>query len=89
MKIFKYPLAVVDRQTVEMPKGATILCCQIQLDKPCLWAAVDPDAPLEPRTILVVGTGRDTAFGLATTEYIGTIQLNEGVFIFHVFELVE
>jgi len=89
MKVYKYPLDVVDRQEVNMPKGATILCCQVQIVRPCLWATVDPDAPLEPRTIFVVGTSHDIPFDLATVRYIGTFQNLDGALIFHVFEQVK
>ncbi len=99
MKIFKYPLRIaawrwlgyvrpLGNQTVDMPKNASILCCQAQCDVPCLWATVDPDAPLEQRTFFTVRTGHDITFDLAATRYIGTVQLRDGTFI-HVFELVE
>ena len=89
MRIFKYPIAIADKQEVDMPKGASILCCQVQVNRVCLWAAVDPGVPLEPRTILMVGTGKDVTFDLTAVRYIGTIQNLDGTLVFHVFEPVE
>lgn len=57
MKIFKYPLRVDDRQTVQLPKGAELLTVQVQHGSPCLWALVDEAAETESRVILMYGTG--------------------------------
>lgn len=38
--IWKYPLQVLDRQTLFMPPGAEILSLQTQFGNPCLWARV-------------------------------------------------
>ena len=45
MKIFKYGLAVRDDVRIALPRGARILCVQVQDVRPCLWALVDPEAP--------------------------------------------
>jgi len=56
-QIWKYPLETTDGQTIRMPKDSQILCVQTQFDRPCLWALVDPNQPLEDRHILIFGTG--------------------------------
>lgn len=85
--IWKYPLEATHLQPIAMPRGARILCVQTQGARmheavACLWAAVDPDAPLEARMILVYGTGEMGVRG----SYIGTFQVNAGSLVFHVFE---
>lgn len=84
-RIFKYPLVVTDRSGVALPKDAQILCVQVQADTPCLWALVDPVAPLEPATFLIHGTGHPVAPGVGAHNYVGTFQLHGGRLVFHVF----
>ena len=82
--IWKFPLEVTDNNVIKMPKGAQILSVQVQHNIPCLWAAVDPEAELETRTIFTVGTGHPIS--LDAGRFIGTYQLNYGRFMGHVFE---
>jgi len=81
--IFKYALLVTDRQEIEMPVGAKILTCQVQREKPCVWALVDPSAPQEFRTFSTYGTGHPIY--QEPGEYVGTYQLESGGFVGHVF----
>lgn len=85
--IWKFPLAVNDKQAIQMPKGAKILTVQVQGDGglPCIWALCDTEAPLENRLIAMFGTGHQAPEGAA--DYIGTFQLHNGEFVFHVFEM--
>ena len=78
--IWKFP---VMSDVIEMPEGAEILSVQTQHDQPCLWALVDPDAPMERRTFNVVGTGIPFE---GDGQFLGTFQLLGGGFIGHVFE---
>ena len=82
--IWKFPLKLEDEQTIEVPGGyaATMLCVQLQRG-PCLWARVNTDARPCPVTILMRGTG----FALAGDEgaYLGTVLIEGGVFMTHVF----
>lgn len=87
-RIFKYPIQVDDYQVIEMNKGAVILTVQTQREKPCIWAIVDPDAPLEPRRLRLAGTGHPIDEPLEEMKYIGTFQLGGGAFIGHLFEQV-
>jgi len=98
--IWKFPLAPADVIEVEMPEGAVILAVQTQQEVPCLWAIVDPDAPLEKRTILMMGTGHPRAefdgkltritpearWKVVDSGYIGTVQMMGGELVFHFFE---
>jgi hypothetical protein len=82
MRIFKYPLRVDDRQTVQLPKGAELLTVQTQHGSPCLWALVDEAAETESRVILMHGTGHPIS---CLGKYLGTFQLDGGNLVFHAF----
>ncbi len=85
MKIFKYPIKTIDFQGVRMPVGAKILTVQPQFNELCLWAEVDAMADMESRTIRIIGTGHYVP-ETETLKYIGTVQLDGGGFVFHVYE---
>ncbi len=84
--IWKYKIPVApDMEGLTMPKGAKILCLQLQYDEPTLWALVDTEQSEEKRHFAWCGTG----FPLANVDkfsYIGTVQLNGGATVFHLFE---
>ena len=82
--IWKYPLPLTDRTLYQMPKGAEILCVQLQNNEPQLWASVNPSSDTETREIITVGTGNNVPADVG--RYIGTYQVHGGDFIFHVFE---
>lgn len=82
--IYKYPLQMVDAQTVAMPEGANILTAQMQGENLCLWVLVDaePELPKQNREIEIIGTGN--GFIEAPRRYIATAQ--SGHWVWHVFE---
>lgn len=82
--IWKYQVEVTDRQSVNMPAGAKILFVGVQYQAVCLWAEVDPDAPVRPRSVRIFGTGH-----LMPDEpgsYIGTFMLDGGALVFHAYD---
>ena len=83
-RIWKWTLAVTDKQSLQMPKGAKILTVQEQGGMPQLWAYCDPTEPLETRTFRIVGTGNP--IDQDPGDYIGTFQMRDGALVFHVFE---
>lgn len=85
--IWKYPLTPREIQDVTMPEGAEILTVQNQKEQVCLWAKVDPNATKVVRTFAVYGTGWEVITN-AEFRYIGTVQLEAGDLIYHVFEWV-
>lgn len=88
MKICKYPLDVVDQQTVHLPYGYRILTAQLQKGVLQLWVLIDPVENLSiPVSIGIYGTG-DPIDGDPGT-YISTFQLYDGGLVFHVFERTE
>lgn len=82
--IFKYEIQVVGYQDVLLPQGAKILCVQTQHNKVYIWALVDEAATPVPRKIQGCVTGHTLPNGVGN--YIGTVQLDGGEFVFHVFE---
>lgn len=89
-RIYKYPLIITDKQEIEMPKNAKILCVQAQNDMPCIWALVDKYesaiGQTRTRTFYTYGTGHDIGRP-EILNYIGTYQLHSGALVFHLFEL--
>lgn len=80
--IWKYEAPWAAEFSVEMPRGAEVLCVQEQHGTPKIWARLDPDRPEERRSFRWVGTGieDETIIGWS---YVGTIQHN--AFVFHLF----
>ena len=83
-RIFKYELEVADRQAIQMPTGAQILCVQVQGNVPCLWAKVNDEATPVSREISIYGTGQ--ALQSYPGDYIGTFQMAQGELVFHVYD---
>lgn len=82
--IYKYPLKLQNEQMVEMPQGAVVLAVQTQRETPCLWAQVDPSAPVIKRRFMTYGTGHPIV-DYKAGHYVGTYQLQRGDLVFHVF----
>lgn len=81
--IWKFPVSIAERFSVEMPAGAEILTVQMQGDTPCMWAIVDPDAFPEIRNFRMAGTGHELG---QIGRHIGTVQMAGGALIWHFFE---
>lgn len=86
--VYKYVLTDVvgEAQHVPMQVGAEIVSCQVQRGNIMLWAIVDLDAELEVRHFLIEVTGYPLPGN--PVRYLGTVQLEGGTLVFHVFELV-
>jgi hypothetical protein len=72
---------------MSFPKGAKILHLGVQHNNIQFWAEVDPNADHEMRKFVMYGTGHMIAPSL-THEYIGTIMLNQGLLVLHIFEII-
>lgn len=81
-RVYKYTLAA-GVQIVKMPEGAQILTTQIQHGRIRVWALADYSKRPEPRLIAVMPTGVPVPENI---EYIGTIQLDGGALVYHIFE---
>lgn len=69
---------------VHMPEEAHLLTLQVQQGVPTLWAQVNPEAPVVRRIFQWVGTGQKAP---ADGTYVGTVQLQGGQFVFHLYEV--
>lgn len=67
-----------------LPKGAEVLCAQMQNGNPHIWVLLDPDAEKEERMFTIIGTGEQGA--PPKSQYIGTLQ--DPPFVWHLFEIV-
>lgn len=85
--VWKFPLETMDRARVSMPYGSQILSFQSQYNVATIWALVDTNAPMVEREFLMVGTGHQHPVDAGA--FIGTFQVSEGMFVFHVFEVVK
>jgi hypothetical protein len=83
MRIHKQTLHKLHKQTLMLHAGAKFLTAQEQHGVIALWYQVEPDAPLEPRTIVCYFTGVDVEPG---STYLATVQLHHGGTVVHVFE---
>jgi hypothetical protein len=82
--VWKFPLSLaVDEISLLMPQGSRPLAFDMQGDEPMLWALVDTDAPVEPRTFHITGTGH--RLPEKDLLYIGTCF--EKPFVWHLFEI--
>jgi len=82
--IDKYPLTLIDTQSLILPRGARILTVQPQHETPVMWALIDPEEPAtEKYTIVMYGTGHP--IGIDPGHYISTFQSYSGRYVFHVF----
>ena len=85
MRIWKWEIAVTDRQEVMMPAGAKLLDVQMQNSQCCIWALCDEKAPKVARKIAIYGTGNPMPD--APGEHIATFQMEGGALVFHAFDL--
>ena len=85
--IWKYEINIEDFFVLSMPIGSSILTLQIQRGKPCLWVSVDTEQPMEARTFNIYGTGHPIPDKRSINNYIGTFQVHNGDFVFHIFEV--
>jgi len=88
-RVYKYEVPVMDVVTIQLPIGAEILTVQSQNGIPCIWALIDPVNPYKDRTFRLAGTGHSIEVNNEVKEnYIGTFQLENGLLVFHLFELI-
>ena len=86
-KIFKYEIQGQDRFTIQMPKGAVILCVQVQDRNAFIWAEVDPVATPEERVFELFITGGEIFYDMGVErKYIGTFQACS--YVYHLYERI-
>jgi hypothetical protein len=81
--IWKFPVRLAPQQAILMPAGADLLDLQFQGNQGLvLWARVNPGARMVSRCIVCHGTGN----GVSQGEYIASVQMNGGSFVWHFFD---
>lgn len=87
--IYKYTLDVENVQIIEMPKGAVLLHVASVNDSICLWAQVDPEAPMVKRRFGLGGTGKGFIEHAGDGGYVGCAITMRGLHVWHVFDYGE
>lgn len=83
--VWKYTLDAKDIQELETPAGSKILSVHAQRDEICIWALVDTFEPgYETRQVYIAPTGRDSGY-VEGKVFLGTVLLEGGSLVFHVF----
>lgn len=86
--IWRFPLEITDRPTLEMPNGSNVLSVgppRGRDDVLDLWAAVDSStAAREERHFRIVGTGNPMPEDALW--FVGTVVTHGGALVWHVFE---
>jgi len=86
--ILKYMIECEDQFVVQMPKGADVLCVQLQHGWPHIWARVvtDQGHPAARRRFRLVRTGEPLEYSTpGDDDYVGTFQMSNSV-VFHLFD---
>lgn len=82
-RIWKYDLAITDRQTLHLPRDAELLLVDQQQGRLRLWALVDATADHEPRLFAIYGTGHPLPDNPGL--HLGTVVIDP--YVWHVFEI--
>lgn len=89
-KIYKYKLsAAAGQETIDLPKGATILCAKAQHNDLYIYCSFDirnEDIPTY-RYIEKVHTG--ALYDSANAKFIDTVMLGGDNYVLHLFEITE
>ena len=97
LKVHKHSINALDDDgciAITIQAGAKILTVQTHQGngEPCVWALIDPNAPMVKRRFLTLMTGQPIAtMDLDNAVYVGTCQVRTGpiVIVAHVFDLGE
>jgi hypothetical protein len=84
--VWKYPLEVLDEQTIEIPDIHQILHIAEQHGEPTLWFLVDPGAPKIKKRIRIYGTGHTIVNDYQMT-FLGSVLMSRGDLVWHIFDM--
>lgn len=73
--VYKYPLKIVEQQTINLPEFAQIIRCECVDGLPYLWALVQPDAPSRTRFIEMYKTGQRIETPPRELYYLGACKI--------------
>jgi len=86
-EVYKYPLQwlIGAVQKLPIPSEADVLTAQIQGGALVIWASTPVNYKATGRAFKILGTGNGEVY--SNDRYISTVQ--EGAFVWHVFEVIE
>lgn len=86
--IWKFSLPIANHFTIVMPLDAVVLSVDVQYDEPVMWALCDTDDAnnVSLRAFFGVGTGHPITFDPEHARFVGTMVLQGGAFVYHVYE---
>ena len=84
-KIFKYPLQITDFQTIEVKSPAILLSVAEQNNQIMMYAIVDDLEYGIPVDVRIIGTGLPIKEDIENYKFLGTVKLEDGRLMFHVF----
>jgi hypothetical protein len=87
MVVYKYPLTLGIVNELDLPRGAQVVGVREQRETVCVWMLIDPDAAVERRHFVCVGTGHTIPKIFAEGEPIGMALLEGGSIVVHVLEV--
>lgn len=86
--IWKFAVPVQERFTLDLPPGAEVLHLATQRGHPHPWVMLDPEETARTEwRFVTVGTGHHVPDS-NWLHYIGSYQLRDGEFVFHLFQEV-
>lgn len=85
--IHKFPLA--PPFILSMPANAKVLHLDSQNNFPYLWVELDTDEPYVKRNFMVIGTGHPIPKHVIKYSYVGSLKLDDGTVMIHVYEELE
>ena len=88
--IYKYELLsnIGGTQIIDLPFEAQILKVDMRPEGAVMWALVDPERVVEPRTFTILGTGHPTdLLDGDSYVYLGTFY-EQDILVWHVFEVL-
>ena len=83
--IYKYPLEITDIQYINIPESYEILSVKVQNDIPVLYAIVEDSRESRSVGIVMKGTGHPFNENVGVEDFVGTININQGNLMFHIF----
>jgi len=81
--IWKYDLEGKEEQTIQIPKGASVLTVDTQDGLPKLWLAVCPEEKKQLVRVAIIGTGKP--LWCDGWIYAGSFKMRQDILVFHVF----
>ena len=85
--IYKYRISRKGKTVLNLPVGAEVTSFQIQHGQLNIWALVDHTQETQSRCFQVIETGEEIDNYTESFKFIGTVQLDSGNIVVHLFEI--